>query len=116
MKLNTPDYRDLEPEAAVADFKRRRAHYMSVYEPLEEHEGPHIKIINSKRFIGTCGRSCAATQQLVYFNSHILIISMIFLLPNSQQHSRISASESGAFHHELAHPDTNILFDASRTI
>ncbi|GAX13792.1 6-phosphofructo-2-kinase / fructose-2,6-biphosphatase 3 [Fistulifera solaris] len=51
VKLNTPDYRDLEPEAAVADFKRRRDHYMSVYETLEENEGPHIKIINSKRFI-----------------------------------------------------------------
>lgn len=43
----------MEPEAAVIDFKRRRANYMSVYQPLEENEGPHIKIINSKRFIGT---------------------------------------------------------------
>lgn len=53
VKLNTPDYRDMDPEAAVVDFKRRRANYMSVYEPLEEGEGPHIKIINSRRFIGT---------------------------------------------------------------
>lgn len=55
VKLNTPDYRDMDPEAAVIDFKHRRANYMSVYEPLEENEGPHIKIINSRRFIGTCG-------------------------------------------------------------
>jgi broad specificity phosphatase PhoE len=35
----------------VQDFKRRRENYMQVYEPLSEKDGPHIKIINSKRFI-----------------------------------------------------------------
>ena len=54
VKLSTPDYRDMNPEQAVEDFKRRRENYMSVYEPLDETEGPHIKIINSKRFIGEC--------------------------------------------------------------
>jgi hypothetical protein len=53
VKLSTPDYRDMDPEAAMADFKHRRENYMTVYEPLDESDGPHIKIINSKRFIGT---------------------------------------------------------------
>jgi len=52
VKLSTPDYRDMNPEQAVEDFKRRRENYMAVYEPLDEEDGPHIKIINSKRFIG----------------------------------------------------------------
>ena len=52
VKLSTPDYRDVDPEQAVEDFKRRRENYMTVYETLEESEGPHVKIINSKRFIG----------------------------------------------------------------
>jgi broad specificity phosphatase PhoE len=51
VKLSTPDYRDMDPEEAVQDFKRRRENYMQVYEPLSEKDGPHIKIINSKRFI-----------------------------------------------------------------
>ena len=44
----------MDPEVAMADFKRRRENYMAVYEPLDESDGPQIKIINSKRFIGTC--------------------------------------------------------------
>lgn len=52
VKLSTPDYRDMDPEQAVEDFKRRRENYMQVYEPLDERDGPHIKIINSHRFIG----------------------------------------------------------------
>lgn len=52
VKLATPDYRDKDPEWAVADFRRRRANYMKIYEPVEETEGcPFIKIINSHKFI-----------------------------------------------------------------
>ena len=51
VKLSTPDYRDMDPDQAVSDFKRRRDNYMRVYEPLDSTDGPHIKIINSKRFV-----------------------------------------------------------------
>jgi broad specificity phosphatase PhoE len=77
VKLSTPDYRDMDPEEAMEDFKRRRGtffagvffrvlqlfltapissnpfseNYMSVYEPVDESDGPHIKVINSKKFI-----------------------------------------------------------------
>jgi 6-phosphofructo-2-kinase len=53
VKLSTPDYRDMDPEQAVADFRQRRELYMSVYEPVDMSDGPHIKIVNSRQFIGT---------------------------------------------------------------
>jgi len=51
VKLSTPDYRDMDPEDAVRDFKSRRDQYMSVYETVDEADGPHVKIINSREFI-----------------------------------------------------------------
>lgn len=53
VKLSTPDYRDMDPEQAVADFRQRREMYMTVYEPVDMSDGPHIKIVNSRQFIGT---------------------------------------------------------------
>lgn len=53
VKLSTPDYRDMDPERAIADFKQRREMYMQVYEPVDTSDGPHIKIVNSREFIGT---------------------------------------------------------------
>jgi broad specificity phosphatase PhoE len=50
VKLSTPDYRNMDPEQAVLDFKERRAKYMQVYEPVDDEDGPHVKIINSKQF------------------------------------------------------------------
>lgn len=51
VKLSTPDYRDMDPEQAMLDFKQRRENYISVYEPVDETDGAYIKIINSKQFI-----------------------------------------------------------------
>lgn len=53
VKLSTPDYRDMDPDTAIADFRERRKNYMSVYEPVDESDGPHLKIINSKQFVVT---------------------------------------------------------------
>ena len=49
VKLSTPDYRDMDPEEAVVDFKQRREIYMRVYETVAEADGSYIKIINSKQ-------------------------------------------------------------------
>ena len=51
VKLSTPDYRDMDPDQAMKDFKQRRQNYSSVYESVDAHDGPHVKIINSRRFI-----------------------------------------------------------------
>ena len=53
VKLSTPDYRDMDPEEAIRDFHERRRNYMSVYEPVDETDGPHLKIINSRQFVVT---------------------------------------------------------------
>ena len=50
MKLSTPDYRDSDPQSAVEDFKKRRENYLKVYEPVDEEDGPHVKIMNSRQF------------------------------------------------------------------
>jgi hypothetical protein len=51
VKLGTPDYKDMDPEVAVLDFKERRANYMTVYEQVDDRDGPYVKIINSKQFV-----------------------------------------------------------------
>jgi hypothetical protein len=51
VKLSTPDYRDMDPESAREDFLERRRNYMSVYEPIDDSDGPYVKIINSRQFI-----------------------------------------------------------------
>lgn len=43
----------MDPAHAIADFKQRREMYMKVYEPVDTSDGPHIKIVNSREFIGT---------------------------------------------------------------
>ena len=39
-KLHSPDYANFDEAKAVADFKKRIAHYESVYEPLDDEGGP----------------------------------------------------------------------------
>ena len=49
--MNTPDYKDEDPEAAFNDFIKRREMYMNVYETVDDSDGPHIKVINSLTYI-----------------------------------------------------------------
>lgn len=73
VKLSTPDYRDMDPEQAMRDFKTRRENYMRVYEPVDETDGPHIKIINSKQFIVTNIRGYLPLKVVHYvMNLHTL--------------------------------------------
>jgi broad specificity phosphatase PhoE/predicted kinase len=48
-KLDSPDYSGMDPEQAVADFRRRIQHYESVYESVDEEEGSYIKLIDVGR-------------------------------------------------------------------
>jgi len=48
MKLRSPDYINMDPEQAIADFKARMANYEKAYEPVsEETEGEEISYIKS---------------------------------------------------------------------
>lgn len=45
-KLSMPDYADVEPDQAVADFRKRIAHYESAYEPMDEPDRSWIKLVD----------------------------------------------------------------------
>jgi len=45
-KLSMPDYAGVDAVEAVSDFRARIAHYERVYEPLDDHDGSYIKIID----------------------------------------------------------------------
>eukprot|EP01083_Nonionella_stella_P080251 220461_1 len=53
VKLRSPDYVNVLPEKAVADFKERIKHYENMYVPLTEEDGSYIKLIDAgKKVIG----------------------------------------------------------------
>lgn len=49
--LNTPDYKGMDPATALKDFQKRRENYFDVYQPVDNIDGPHIKIINNETFV-----------------------------------------------------------------
>jgi 6-phosphofructo-2-kinase len=70
VKLSTPDYRDMDPGQAMEDFRRRRENYISVYEPVDVKDGPHIKIVNSRQFMGTYSKDSSVDRFCVQ-SSHV---------------------------------------------
>ncbi|KAG0043955.1 Fructose-2,6-bisphosphatase, partial [Gryganskiella cystojenkinii] len=46
VKLSSPDYKDMDPEQAVQDFKARIVHYKEAYETITEENLTYIKLIN----------------------------------------------------------------------
>ena len=80
VKLSTPDYRDMDPEEAVIDFKKRRQNYAKVYEPVDETDGPHVKIINSKQFVVTNIRGYLPLKVRASWRSNILSYEDFFLI------------------------------------
>jgi hypothetical protein len=51
IKMNPFDYKDVDPDAAVKDFNKRRENYINIYETVDERDGSHIKIINNQTYI-----------------------------------------------------------------
>jgi len=50
-KLGSPDYAGIRTQQAIDDFRKRIAHYESVYEPIEDTKLRWIKIIDAGRQI-----------------------------------------------------------------
>eukprot|EP00742_Colponemidia_sp_Colp-10_P001041 GILJ01001127.1.p1 GENE.GILJ01001127.1~~GILJ01001127.1.p1 ORF type:complete len:463 (-),score=42.69 GILJ01001127.1:234-1556(-) len=48
-KLTSPDYLNMDPDLAVADFRRRIANYESEHEPLgeEDQDTPYVRLVNA---------------------------------------------------------------------
>jgi len=44
-KLSAPDYAGVDPDAAVADFRSRIAHYERAYEPIDEPDVTMVKLL-----------------------------------------------------------------------
>ncbi len=49
--MNTPDYKDMDAATALKDFQKRRENYFDVYDPVDNNDGSHIKIINNETFV-----------------------------------------------------------------
>ncbi len=64
-KLKSPDYVDMDPEIALADFRARVAHYASVYETVQSGEGSFVKVID-------VGRRLEAEQVRGYLPGKVL--------------------------------------------
>ncbi len=51
IKLKSPDYAGVDPEAAVRDFSARIAHYQATYETLDSWDGSFVKLVDVGREI-----------------------------------------------------------------
>jgi hypothetical protein len=124
VKLSTPDYRDMEEEVAMEDFRQRRAEYMKIYEPVGDEDGSYIKIINSKQFIGEfrlddvlCQKkSCTIQRKATRPSTHSLLFLSHLMHHNSQQYSRLSAPQSSPLRDEPPYSSTHILSDEARSV
>ncbi len=72
-KLHMPDYAGMDPDAAVADFRERIAHYERVYEPVGEDEGSFVRLIDVGRKLEAHRMQGYLPSRLVYFvmNLHV---------------------------------------------
>eukprot|EP00124_Ichthyophonus_hoferi_P004135 Ihof_evm3s419 gene=Ihof_evmTU3s419 len=75
LKLKSPDYIDMDPEKALADFTERLRNYEHVYEPIcdEEKDYPYIKVIDvGKKIVAHKIRSYLPGQICFYLmNMHL---------------------------------------------
>ncbi|KJE92800.1 6-phosphofructo-2-kinase [Capsaspora owczarzaki ATCC 30864] len=76
VKLGSPDYRNMPPEAAIEDFIQRIQHYQAAYEPMDDELDKHLSYIRmidvGAKFV--VNRTTGYLQsRIVYFlmNTHI---------------------------------------------
>jgi len=68
-KLRSPDYADVDPELAVADFRRRIQHYETAYQPIDEEDASWVKLIDA-------GRQVIVNRLLGYLPSRLVTLLM----------------------------------------
>jgi broad specificity phosphatase PhoE/predicted kinase len=69
-KLSSPDYADIDPDAATRDFRARIAHYQRAYQPLDDDEGAFLRVAGA-------GHAVTASHVDGY-----LVARLVFLLMN----------------------------------
>uniref|UniRef100_K3WPK5 6-phosphofructo-2-kinase domain-containing protein n=1 Tax=Globisporangium ultimum (strain ATCC 200006 / CBS 805.95 / DAOM BR144) TaxID=431595 RepID=K3WPK5_GLOUD len=87
---NSPDYKDMELEDAMADLRKRIEKYESVYEPLDNDELSYVKLINMQSKV-ICNHIYGnMAHMLVPFlmSVHIMFYTAIFLAADSRKLSK----------------------------
>mmetsp|Transcript_21409 Transcript_21409/g.44532 ORF Transcript_21409/g.44532 Transcript_21409/m.44532 type:complete len:530 (+) Transcript_21409:125-1714(+) len=84
IKVNTPDYKDVDPDKAFEDFQKRRNMYSNVYETLDKVDGPYMKVINSETFIVHSVRGFLP-QKVVHFVMNLHLLPRVFYLSRHGQ-------------------------------
>ncbi|KAE9978774.1 hypothetical protein BLS_000329 [Venturia inaequalis] len=71
LKLSGPDYKDKDPEASLADFKKRVSQYEKKYTPIGEYEEknnmPYVKMIDVGRKVVSHQIRGFLSSQAVYY-------------------------------------------------
>jgi broad specificity phosphatase PhoE/predicted kinase len=73
VKLDSPDYLGVDAETALADFRKRLAHYESVYEPLEADEGAFIRVVDRGRQVLLNAVDGYLPARIVFFLSNLQV-------------------------------------------
>lgn len=84
IKQNAPDYTGENAQEALADYHKRRELYMNVYEPVDESDGSHIKVINNQTFIVHNIRGYLP-QKVVHFVMNLHSLPRVFYLSRHGQ-------------------------------
>lgn len=71
VKLDSPDYAGVGTAEALADFRRRIAHYQRGYEPVAEDEGPFIRVIDRGRQVLLSSVDGYLVGRIVFFLSNL---------------------------------------------
>lgn len=66
-KLHSPDYVGVPPDAAVADFVQRIAHYERAYETVADDEGPYVKLVDDGKKVTAHRIDGNILSHVVYF-------------------------------------------------
>lgn len=66
-KLHSPDYVGMAPEEALADFKKRIAHYEKAYATVGDDEGMSVKLIDEGKKVVVHNIDGAVMSRIVYF-------------------------------------------------
>lgn len=72
-KLSSPDYENMDEDAAVRDFRRRIEHYERIYEPVQEQEGAYLRASGAGRSMTVSQVDGYLAGRLVFFlmNLHL---------------------------------------------
>jgi len=93
VRSGDPDYKDMSPEAAKADFLRRIAEYEKVYETITEPKLSYLRIVN-------VGNEVTVSRINGYLQSRIAFYLMnLHVKPRNIFMSRVSGALNILFIH-----------------